>query len=373
MATVAIGPIFLGVGVLIVLVVVLILVWRVIVPMWVKRRQAQVAEGTAWIEDRAWNQIQAAKALADFLDREGTDIREAVVQIEVATGKYEMRRYVEAQRLAKEVTEKLAARRKRARETPGASTPKPVGKPIVEPEPEGPTHRDLARRVGDPDPEERPSPTRGSISSPPLRATEAGAGGDVEHDEEEGSAPPEEIEDGTITAERAKRPKDFMEARFMLTSLQNDLDAAPAERKQDPAVREARDWAQKSQASFDRKDYTESLRLAMRGRRRLGGAGISTISVGAGTVVEAPPEELSPTARRSSAPPPTAATSAPPSATAPTSPAMSCGRCGRVNNSGDRFCRGCGAMLAPPSCPRCHRPVEADDRFCHGCGSPLGG
>ncbi len=395
------GPVYLGITLLFVLTVILILLWRVIVPMWVRRRQSDIQYGQAWVEDRAWNQIQAGNALADFLDREGVDVREARSTLEQALGKYEMKRFGEAQRMAKQASDSLAEKRRKSKASEGHTSSGPVAKMIETPEPEPPVYRDLAHRVGDPEPDP-PTPVPTSSTSAPTTRRAAALPMEAPHpptdpsgaqrrtEDDEGERSPAldtsaDAEEGTLHAERAKRPKDYMEARFMLASLQEDLRGAPPERQASPEFREARDWAQKSQGAFDRKDYTESLRLAMRGRRRLGGTGISTISVGAGTVVEAPPEEISPTAQRSSAPPHSAlsttpgtaprlspsspASNSPPSA----SPMVSCGRCGRVNSPGDRFCRGCGAPLAQPKCPRCQKPVEPTDKFCHGCGAPLGG
>jgi hypothetical protein len=49
---------------------------------------------------------------------------------------------------------------------------------------------------------------------------------------------------------------------------------------------------------------------------------------------------------------------------------LSCPRCGRAYQAGDRFCAGCGAALATV-CPRCSTPYKPGDRFCAGCGGKL--
>ena len=367
----------------IVFVVVMFILVRVIMPMIIRQRQAEISGGTAWTNDRAWNQIQAGNGMADFLEREGVVVTEARMLLEQALLKHEIKRYPESYKLAKQATDLLTTQRQRLKLASSPAKVKgelTVGRKVEEPEPEPPAYRDLAHRVGDPEPE--PTTSRVTPGSKPsaVHPDDDRQEGERKHEdepmqdgEEEGTEESSEPEEPTIASEKAKRPKDYMEARFMLSSLRNDLEQVPPERMKDPALKEARDWAQKSQVAFDRKDYTESLRLAMRGRRRMGGTGISTISVGAGTVVESPPEEISPSAQRSSAPPMATQVAALPG-TAPTSPPgkVACGRCGRVNTPGDRFCRGCGAPLAPPKCPRCQRPVEADDKFCHACGSPLG-
>ncbi len=363
-----------------------ILLIRVILPYLLRRNRSSHDEGRAWIEDRAWNQIQAATGMADFLEREDQDVREARLKIEQALSKYDIKRFGDAQRLAQEATESLTAQRRKLktdRRTQPSSTA-PVGRTVVEPEPEPPTHRDLSGG-GEETEGEAPSAraasrgrSEGSAekrAASPIALPASGPRPDaLEVREGDGPEEPqaEEPEEETIASERAKRPKDYMESRFMLTALKNDLAAMPAERQSSPEVKEAGNWAQKGQACFDRKDYTESLRFAMRGRRLLGGAGIATISVGAGTVVDSPPSEASPTSLRSSAPPPSAVV--PGEAPSPTARVkLVCERCGRNNAPSDRFCRSCGAPVSPPKCPRCQKPVEPDDRFCHGCGAPLAG
>ena len=363
-----------------------ILLIRVVLPYLLRRNRSSHDEGRAWIEDRAWNQIQAASSMADFLEREDQDVREPRLKIEQALSKYDIKRFGDAQRLAQEATESLTAQRKklRAERSSKPASTSPVGRTVVEPEPEPPTHRDLS---GSREESGELSPAAGAGSrgraearyekgaTPPIPLPSAGhrpAALEVKGGDDPEVPPAEEPEEETIASERAKRPKDYMESRFMLTALKNDLAALPPERQGAPEVKEAGNWAQKGQACFDRKDYTESLRLAMRGRRLLGGAGISTISVGAGTVVDAPPSEASPTALRSSGPPPSGVV--PGEAPSPTARVkLVCERCGRNNAPSDRFCRSCGAPVSPPKCPRCQKPVEPDDKFCHGCGAPLAG
>lgn len=49
---------------------------------------------------------------------------------------------------------------------------------------------------------------------------------------------------------------------------------------------------------------------------------------------------------------------------------MTCKACGVENRPDRRFCRACGAVLAP-GCPACGAANEPDDRFCGACGAPL--
>lgn len=359
-------------------------------PKLMRRRMASKTGDSAWMDDRAYNAIQAGNALLNFLEGEGIPSPNASVLLARAQTKFEIKNYDEAASLAKEATGMLAAQRRAAKKGSGpvqykssssTSAPAALGtsvpssssgssKPSSEPTPR--VFRDLSRKVGEPDPDTVPPPASAEV--PPSRGTASLAspapsnpsgdsgGSTMDEGEQDELSAPSGDEEPPLKAAARKLPKNFMESRFMLTSLQNDLSSATDAQRSTPEGKEAQDWAQKSQAAFDRKDYDESLRLALRGRRRFGGAGMSTISVGPGTVVDAPPSEASPSAQRSSAPV---------GAVASPSDSTTCARCGRSNNAGDRFCRGCGAPMAQAKCPRCGRPAEPDDKFCHGCGSPL--
>lgn len=49
-----------------------------------------------------------------------------------------------------------------------------------------------------------------------------------------------------------------------------------------------------------------------------------------------------------------------------------CGVCETDNPAGARFCKSCGAALAPPpACPACSAEVPEEARFCPGCGARL--
>ncbi len=51
---------------------------------------------------------------------------------------------------------------------------------------------------------------------------------------------------------------------------------------------------------------------------------------------------------------------------------MTCRRCSAQNREDARFCRECGAVLAPV-CASCGTALEAGSRFCDACGAPVGG
>src|SRR5271167_4513410 len=49
---------------------------------------------------------------------------------------------------------------------------------------------------------------------------------------------------------------------------------------------------------------------------------------------------------------------------------MRCGKCGKDNREGRRFCAECGAALAV-KCVQCGASNEPDEKFCGDCGAPL--
>jgi hypothetical protein len=347
-------------------VVVLVIVFLALqrfLPKLVRQRYSTTRGEDSWKEDRAANAIHSGYAVVRFLEREGIAVPEAEVLLGRAQTQLELGHYDQAIQLASDAGERMAVKRRalqQASSSGSVSSPVPASAAAASAsaEPSPKTYRDLSSRVGDRDADaiaaRVAAPTGGMAAA--IGPTSSGS-----EDLEEPGADGEEL---PLKAAAKKLPKNFLEARFMLTSLQNDLDGASSEKRATPEGKEATEWARQSQAAFDRKDYDDSLRLALRGRRRFGGAGLSTISVGPGTVVAATPPEPSATALRSSAPQ---------GAGSPAVVESLCPRCGKSNNAGDKFCRGCGAPLTVPKCPRCQRPTEPDDKFCHACGSPLAG
>ena len=165
---------------------------------------------------------------------------------------------------------------------------------------------------------------------------------------------------------RKQVPKNYLEARFELQMLESDLVGRDPRQAQEPQK-----LLTDAKRAFDHEDYTECLRLSLRGRRLFSPTNMQSISISPGTSVEVPPDQPVPSAQRSSAPPPEPQARVEP-ATGEVKPTkVACKRCGKDNPSGNRFCRGCGSPLSEPKCPRCQRSVAPDDTFCGSCGAPL--
>lgn len=166
------------------------------------------------------------------------------------------------------------------------------------------------------------------------------------------SEPARSADDGTVGEAVVPRlAKNRAESHFQLSLLNEEIAAASESRPNDAALPDARSASTEAQSAYDRGDYTDAMRLALRGRRKLG------------TRIETLPP---PTTRIPPTPPamvPQAVTG--PSGTAP------CLRCGRPLKPADRFCRGCGTPKAPTACPACGTAVDEGDRFCPACGTTV--
>src|SRR5579871_1792661 len=285
------------------------------------RRLQLVAELTTspvFADDRAHNQIRMARAEIDVLHRDGIEVpraRELLAQADAALAR---RENVDAVRLARNAHQLLVEARRAGPVAPAA----PTG-----------TSRTVAA-VAAPAAASAPVDPEPSTPSPSGLSTAAPAG-------------PE--------AAGARPPKNRMEAHFQMTLLVEQL-ASPAGAGPRPTGwAEAEQLRVGAQAAYARADYTEALRLALRGRRQLG-AKLETLPAGraGGAGSDAEPS------------------GAPASAPAAAVPATGrCAHCGRPLRAEDKFCRGCGASAVAVRCPRCQAPVEANDTFCGRCGSPL--
>ncbi len=266
------------------------------------------------VEDRAFNQLRLARTEADLLDRQGVDVsgpRQLLEEAESARGR---RDFDSALAMARSAHEALV----RLHRSPPAS-------------PGGPSETALP-------PGPAPSPARAESVVPlPFPSTVGPLGGPPGIGGRGGTAPEE--------PPRAALPKNKAESKFQLTILSDELSRASSERPTDTAIPEAADLRAQASAAFDREEYTDALRLALRGRRRLG-ARLETFPA------------------RPETPPST-------EPAAPEEP-LRCRSCGEALRANDRFCRYCGTLRGPARCEACGAPLEPNDRFCSACGRPIG-
>lgn len=245
------------------------------------------------VQDRAFNRLAMARREAQILERTGSDIATGQALIAQSQAAFDLHQYPRSYELAQSAHESLVNARGKA----GRSVPTPAGTPI----------RSL---------------TTGGTPAP---------------------AP------ATAAPTPAPLPKNRAESHFLLGLLTQEVEAAPA--GAGPTL-EAKALRDQSQAAFDRGDYAESFRTALRGRRALGGH------------IEA----LPPSPAVGAAPLMTA-TADPHGVAETVAGAARCPACGQPTLSDDVFCRGCGRPLSSPPCPSCGSPTAPADVFCGRCGA----
>ncbi|MCI4347701.1 MAG: zinc ribbon domain-containing protein [Thermoplasmata archaeon] len=303
---------------------------------YLKRRGPELAtrEGRGILDDRSYNQIRIGQAAADRLARSGTDVTSAQMllaraETARASGSYDM-----AIRLAKEAQDQLAVARTGAQTLVAASSSRSVSRVAVDP---ASSHSAFAP------PTFAPAPR----SSPPSAST---ANAWME------SAPPPT---GAAATPANRAPKNKMEAHFQLSLATEELALLPSAKPRTNNIQEADRIRAEGQAAYDRQDYTEALRLALRSRRALGarveGLPVSTVPSISSTAAHS---------ADSSRPTPAGTTAREESVSGP-----KCPQCGKPATADDRFCRSCGGPIPPSLCNSCAAPLLAGDRFCGVCGA----
>lgn len=264
------------------------------------------------LEDRSFNQVRLARSEADLLEQRGVDVGRARTLLTEAEAARNRRDYDNALALARSAHEALVKMHQ--------------GLPL------GDRSATAAR----------PSSGRGlgpaSPSSPPPLsgfggATLASEGDDADPVESSAAAPP-----------RPAIPRNKAESRFQLSLLAEELTRATTDAGPNAAVVEATEIQTLATTAFDKADFTEALRLALRARRRLG-TRLETLPATAATKAPAPEGSEEP---------------------------LTCRSCGEPLRANDRFCRYCGTLRGTARCAGCGAALEPDDKFCAACGRPSG-
>jgi hypothetical protein len=284
---------------------------------------SDLSSSPVFANDRAFNQIRIARSELELLQRDGHDLPRAGELIDRAETLLGRSQNVEAVRLALDAHHLLVEARKSG-STSGSQVPSSTSAhPAATPATGG---------LGG---------TPSALLDPNLGASSPGTGLPSFGSPSSGPASSGE-------ALPTRPPKNRMEAHFQMTLLVEELGKNPS----------ARGWAAAeglralAQKSYSDTQYTEALRLALRGRRALG-VRLETLSGG--------PAVAAPASGATNAPAPSTSGG----------PERTCPQCGRPIRSNDRFCRGCGATNAPSECPRCRAELGASDTFCGRCGSPV--
>ena len=228
------------------------------------------------VSDRAFNRIAMARREADILGRQGVELSRVRELIGEAQAEFDGRQFEHAYSLAQSAHELLVAARQRP-----------------------------------------PSVATGPSSPPP--AVPAGS------------------EPRSPATPAAKIPAHRAEAQFQLRLLQDEVARPAASGAGDGRRLQAQALAAQAQQAFDRGDYAESFRLALKGRRE-GGLPIETV---------APPGHPSGVRASADAAGPTDAADDPERTADSLASLARCPHCGHPMGPSEQFCRGCGAPRAP--------------------------
>jgi hypothetical protein len=260
-------------------------------------------------QDRAFNRLAMARREARILVGQGVDVHRAQELIAEAQGAFDTRQYDRAYQVAQSAHEALVNARQQGARTTGV-----------------------------------PLSSIGSGTALPPKRVEA--------------TPPTAAVAASPTPDRPAIPKNRAESQFQLRLLSEELETLPTDRARRAAATEATDLKNQASAAFDQGDYTTAFRLALRGRRTLGGTLESLPPPGSAT-----PASSRRTGNGSAAP--SDATQAAEAAAG----GERCPDCGYPTLSGDAFCRGCGRPRVPLTCPTCGAPRGAEEPFCGRCGT----
>jgi len=262
------------------------------------------------VQDRAFNRLAMARREAEIMAGKGTDVSRPRELIAQSQASFDTRDYDRSYELAQQAHEALVNARADGRRAPLASSAPP------------------------------------GSSSPPLKSPSTGV---------VLASAASLTGASTAAAVATNLPKNRAESQFQLRLLDQELETARARSPPSSALANAEGYRTDAGAAFDRGDYTDAFRLALRGRRAVG-APVESLPVGAaaGTVVASPADRPVEDAAR------TAEIAA---------GAERCSKCGYPALPGDSFCRGCGQPRASASCPQCGAGRQPADTFCGRCGS----
>ncbi|MGI0070823.1 MAG: zinc ribbon domain-containing protein [Thermoplasmata archaeon] len=299
--------------------VVLVIVFVAFFLFAIKRLRARKAQllrelqnPTRHTSDRAFNRLEMARREVEILARQGTDVSPARSIIARSQAAFDLRQFDKSYELAQSAHESLVA----ARQGNPLSAAAP---PLVEPA----SPRRSSRAV--------PVPTG------PMRVA-AMASSDA-------SGPP---------PASSGLPRNRVESQFEMRLLDSDLESARQSRPDAPATLAAVDLQEKARAAFALGQYTDAFRLALKGRRGLGGQ-VEAVAAG-----PTPPPGMGADTGAGPVDPMRSAEQA--------ASAVRCPNCGYPTGADDVFCRGCGASRSPATCPRCGTPRVPSDTFCGRCG-----
>ncbi|MEM0448328.1 MAG: zinc-ribbon domain-containing protein [Methanomassiliicoccales archaeon] len=241
--------------------------------------------------DSVYNQIVTSKAVSNALKRQGRNTKEADLALLEADSAFSRHNYSEARAALERAKELLRTAKEQ-------------------------------------------QPAKMELKS----VEEIAAPGDTNKEEKSCEVPFQEVR---------KMPKNFMESKFMICSVRDELEGAERGGKD---VTSAKESLEQAERAFAAEEYTEALKYALRARK----------------ILQEPKDDE----KRSQSNldsvekvPPSVVIQPPPS---------HCAKCQAELDPGDIFCSRCGTKIDRDiRCPRCSSKVRVDDAYCRKCGLPL--
>jgi cbb3-type cytochrome oxidase subunit 3 len=158
--------------------------------------------------------------------------------------------------------------------------------------------------------------------------------------------PPAAPEETTKEKLQKELPKNYLQAKFMLTFAQTAIDERV---KEGGDVAEATRLLAIARKAFDEKDYDASLKHGVQARKAAEELVIEITDV---RVTEVPGAASTPGIEMQST-------------------TLACRSCGASLSLDDMFCRKCGVKVELAMCPSCGTKPVAGDAFCRKCGVAL--
>ncbi len=154
-----------------------------------------------------------------------------------------------------------------------------------------------------------------------------------------------------------KLPENYLQSKFEIKVVEDKI-----LKREEGAVKDAAMlYLKRAKEAFDRKEYTEALRLAIKSNRILETNEIPS---------EKPVQEVKPVIEVVEKPKVISITET--EETEKKEEELHCPNCGAVVRKEDKYCWNCGAKLVwTYKCPNCGGEVTTEDRFCRHCGYKL--
>ena len=317
------------------------------------------------LKDEAFNSLNTLTSLVRMARLQGKPVDVVTPMLRDARSAYDSGDYEGARRTASMGKEVLrSAGLTLAKEVVKSGTEEKE-EPV---EPEDEEEEEPARPV--PAPKERPTPAAIPYVPPtapaPIAHPTMANGGDDESPADAEENPDDEEFETPASALRRAKPKNYMEAKFLILQVENFLST---EERAGRINKEARRDLEESKRHFKDGDFDMSLALSARAKRATGKTDefVKVTGKAADEPAADGAEARKEPATGGPAPPPIQRAPSAAARAAQAATSRVCGNCGAQVVAKDKFCRECGTT-AGRQCSKCGEMLDAKDKFCGNCG-----